>query len=912
MSGWLNGRIEIRFLEAHQMATPEEFARLYGPAAARAGQALGVDPAVLLGQFGLETGWGKSIVPGTNNLGNIKDFRGGGVPAVDNMTGSRDSYRKYESPDAFFDDYVDLIQRKYPNAVGVGDDAAKFGRALKFGGYAEDPAYVPKVAGATNAIRNLGDRLAEFLLPAAQAGTSPQTDKFADIFADIQKPADQPAQPAQDVLPPSDKFADIFADAPTASEAPRGSAAPGITQAELPPAAKAALAPTTNSPQITPTANRGGIGGGLFMGAVRDPLDAGAQMLVRGVRSAAGLIPDALGGEAARQFMDGQVAGVDSQIRSANQEYDASREMAGRSGLDVARGTGNVLSPANIPAARILKGASTALQLATRGGAAGAATAVLQPVVDAESQDSFASTKVGQGVLGAAAGAALTPVMARATEAIAQQAGALLASVKGPTVLQVEAAVQRAAKEVAGQDASSIPQEILAQVRKKIGESLLAGRATDPAAHLRRAEFEMLGMQPTLGQITRDPMQFAAERNMRGINMSGSSQAPGNPLATRFSEQNSNLVQHFDRLGAGRADDIQSAGARLINHLRAADGPAKDAVDMAYSAARGADGRYANLNVPAFVEHANAVLDEQMLGRWLPGNVRGLLNDVAGGKTPLNVNTATQIDSVLSEAQRSAGRAGDRAAAMAVGAVRDALHAAPLADDAAGGAGSAARAAFDKARGLARDRFATIEGSPALKAALDGADPDTFVRRYILGASTQEMRTLKGVLEKSPEAMQQVRAQVAEHLRNAAFGSNAAADAPMAVARYMTALRNLGREKLETVFSAGEVERLMTMGRVGQYITTQPAGSAVNNSNTASATMNLLAELSGSVGRMPLVRIARDQLRGWQTDRAVARALAAQPGSSAPELSPKVMEGLRTLFPLAPIAGGSAGGSLLK
>jgi flagellum-specific peptidoglycan hydrolase FlgJ len=61
---------------ARKTSTPEEFAEVYGPAAQRAAKALNVDPQVLLGQWGLETGWGKSVIPGTNNLGNIKDFAG--------------------------------------------------------------------------------------------------------------------------------------------------------------------------------------------------------------------------------------------------------------------------------------------------------------------------------------------------------------------------------------------------------------------------------------------------------------------------------------------------------------------------------------------------------------------------------------------------------------------------------------------------------------------------------------------------------------------------------------------------------------------------------------------------------------------------------------------------------------------
>ena len=130
-----------------------QFVAEAGPLAERVGQRLGVDPAVLLGQWGLETGWGKSVVPGTNNYGNIKDFSGGGVAATDNMTGSRDKYRAYQSPDAFGDDFAGLIERRYRGATNAGSDAQRFASALKSGGYAEDPDYVNKLVSAADMVR---------------------------------------------------------------------------------------------------------------------------------------------------------------------------------------------------------------------------------------------------------------------------------------------------------------------------------------------------------------------------------------------------------------------------------------------------------------------------------------------------------------------------------------------------------------------------------------------------------------------------------------------------------------------------------------------------------------------------------------------------------------------------------------
>jgi flagellum-specific peptidoglycan hydrolase FlgJ len=155
-------------------AQPGDFVRAYGGAAQRVGQALGVDPNVVLGQWGLETGWGKSIIPGTNNLGNIKDFSGAGVAATDNQTGSVDKYMQFASPDAFADHYADLIRRKFPGAVGAGADAAKFGAGLKAGGYAQDPQYAAKIQAAFKlAAGQAGGQQQGGAAPAASAGTAP-------------------------------------------------------------------------------------------------------------------------------------------------------------------------------------------------------------------------------------------------------------------------------------------------------------------------------------------------------------------------------------------------------------------------------------------------------------------------------------------------------------------------------------------------------------------------------------------------------------------------------------------------------------------------------------------------------------------------------------------------------------------
>lgn len=153
--GWMNDPIADSPSPANANGDVSSFVQQYGPIADKISEKLGVSSDLILGKLGLETAWGKKVIPGTNNLGNIKDVSGRGVKATDNYSGSRDAYLKFEDPETFGAYYSDFIQRLYPNAVGAGTDAKKFTSGLttgKNGAYAEDPEYGTKVAGAAQMV----------------------------------------------------------------------------------------------------------------------------------------------------------------------------------------------------------------------------------------------------------------------------------------------------------------------------------------------------------------------------------------------------------------------------------------------------------------------------------------------------------------------------------------------------------------------------------------------------------------------------------------------------------------------------------------------------------------------------------------------------------------------------------------
>lgn len=124
------------------------------PAAQLAAAQLGTDPAHVLGQWGLETGWGKSVIPGSNNLGNIKSTNGHGVDAVDNQLKTTSKYAAYETPADGAQAYADLLQHnRYSGVQGTGGDPASFANGVVKGGYAEDPHYSGKLQGAIQAVK---------------------------------------------------------------------------------------------------------------------------------------------------------------------------------------------------------------------------------------------------------------------------------------------------------------------------------------------------------------------------------------------------------------------------------------------------------------------------------------------------------------------------------------------------------------------------------------------------------------------------------------------------------------------------------------------------------------------------------------------------------------------------------------
>lgn len=147
---------------SHEPTTPEAFVDEVLPYARQASQELGVRPEILVAQAALETGWGKHVIRhadgrSTFNFFNIKahgdDWQGAAVARTTFEYAEgipqrvRDRFRAYDSPQAGFNDYVELVSTRprYASALDNSGDPRAYIEALQNAGYATDPRYASKV-----------------------------------------------------------------------------------------------------------------------------------------------------------------------------------------------------------------------------------------------------------------------------------------------------------------------------------------------------------------------------------------------------------------------------------------------------------------------------------------------------------------------------------------------------------------------------------------------------------------------------------------------------------------------------------------------------------------------------------------------------------------------------------------------
>lgn len=540
--------------------------------------------------------------------------------------------------------------------------------------------------------------------------------------------------------------------------------------------------------------------------------------------------------------------------RDANERVvgDATRMVAGAGGM--AAGAGAAAARA-VPgmAQNVLQmlAANPAMQATGAAGAGLAGGSVRE--AGGGPMEQFAASLVG-GVAGGMLPGAASTVANKTRQALTPKAVELVQADQ-----QIALVLNRA-----GVDWSQVPERIKQGMRQEVTDALNTGQPLNPDALRRLLVFRRAEVTPTVGQLTQDPGMITREKNLAKTGANSTSPS----LQTLPGLENRNvasLLRQLDDAGAAGAPSASGAGQAGIESLQGLVSRSQQNINELYSRARDTQGRSLPLEGGTFTRVANQALDEASVGSFLPTDIAKKMNAIAAGEFPLTVDVAEQLKTSIGNLQRGSADGNVR---RALGIVRRALDDAPLQNSArvnpgnlpavngtvpgSTSAGSESIAAFNAARRANREWMARVEGNPALSAVVDGVEPDQFVQRFIVGkgASAADVQALRNELD--PGALRQMRSYLVRHLKDKATGGDQDI-VKFGGKTYRDALRDL-EDKLPVFFNREEIQKLRDLGDAAKYMQSQPAGSAVNNSNSGALLIGRgLDMLEAAAQKVPVV-----------------------------------------------------------
>jgi hypothetical protein len=446
---------------------------------------------------------------------------------------------------------------------------------------------------------------------------------------------------------------------------------------------------------------------------------------------------------------------------------------------------------------------------------------------------------------------------------------------------------------------AALPESVRNSIRNDVQEALKTGGDLSPDALRRLADYRLVNATPTRAGLTLDPAIVTQQKNLAKMGVN-SKDATAQQLAQVENQNNAKLIENLNTLGASRGLENEAAGTSLASGLAELAKAKKGEISNLYQAARDSSGRSAPLEPWTFTKNLDEKLSYANGNIFLPKEVRMMINQFANGKAPLNVDTAEQFKTIIGNEIVKANASGNGNAVNALRLVRQTLDETPLLTQAqrAGGNQLAAQGqsmpqigqeaidAFTKARSANRQFMQQVEETPALAAAMDDASVKGFFDKYVIRGDSRQLGTTLKALGDNPQAIQQLRDNVLAHLKEKAVSGAADEVGRFSQSRYNSALKMLGTNKLNMLFSPEEVAQLKAVGRVASYEQFQPAGAAVNNSNTAGGLAGLVDRVGSSplLSKIPLGRMLAEPMQNISVGINSGKALNVPSVLSLPQV----------------------------
>ena len=568
--------------------------------------------------------------------------------------------------------------------------------------------------------------------------------------------------------------------------------------------------------------------------------DAGAG-IVQGLAYAADGVNKGINKVAGTNYKTNAYEDYNDDYKAANANANSMRADAGRSGGDFVRGGTEIA--ATVPMFLAGGGAGTSIKaFAGRQAGIGAGVGAARY---ADSGKERAGNMAGGAIGGAVGGVIGEKAIAPGIGWAARKTVRSVANRSGKTAQ----AAERMVDDLISREDMVVGEAVRRNIVAEATKNLSKGKEVDAAGLARQALLKQYNLKGTQAQISRDPIAWKNEVEL----------AKNNP------ELNDVRIQNHDQVRSTWQSLADDTNARPVDNnarmestfqtLKQGDEAAQADITAKYNAAREMGGNDAQLNHMRFIDQASRELEEQGLGSFLKGDIRGVFKGMFDNPDfKLTHGKSEEIVKILNARLKTTTDGNERAALAIVrknldnevGQSIDEMGGALPNGDINGGL-AGVRGAWQEARGAAKERFQNIDSNPLLKDALDDKPVDKAFDKYVLRGNERDLVRLVDDLKKSPDGQQNLadlQGAAIEHFIAKASRGNDGAFSP---AGLNNAISTFGNNRMKALFTPEQISRINDVKQVTDILLQQPRGAAVNHSNTASAIIPFLQSIVGWV-----------------------------------------------------------------
>lgn len=623
--------------------------------------------------------------------------------------------------------------------------------------------------------------------------------------------------------------------------------------------------------------------GRAVAGAVMDRIDPMAETLVRAA-NVVGAAPDS------------EVKRVQGINRERSEKYDAARKSKGQEGWDIARILGPLALDVGVTrglAPKLMSNPQSTAELAKSGAVVGGVSGAMAPTRRSEdmSNAEFFLQKSLQSGVGAGVGAGVTPVVAPLAEGVAHLAVRGVEAAKRalkPSNIQrlmrepaeLEAYLQAQARAV-GVDFAAVPEDLRASMRDAATRAIRSTNRLPDTAVRNRMLAEKAGLpQLTVGQATRDPVQFSREANLADEEFR--SFLGGQQTAATKKLQDAQAATP----GAGTPYE---AGTAVIDDVAAQRKIYDDRIQELYEVARKDPAGYQLIqNTQKFAKEAVRDLKQKQLWENLPKVFKDQLAVLTAdqGRYKLSARQAANLLKNINAHTVNGVDPTNAALGVLKTKARELVDNAEMRDPVAG---AGVLKAFKDASAKRAERGSWEDSSTAVKnlASKTPVAAERVFEKYVMQAPVDDFQGLWKTL--GDESRTKLQRQFVDTLVKKAMNKNGTE-----LTNYGTALqwlREFPPEKLKTMFP--DEEALKQFKTVLEYVRLTkeaPPGNFVNRSNSGVMLLDALASTRNWPAIGPAVTRPLGALREEVAAKGALAPDLAAPGQAEHVLPVGVLE----------------------